>query len=175
LLVAHMTQHLILMSVVPPFTACWAHQAVPLLRSLPRSVLRDGLGPFFRAQSLHRIHPIHHPSGIRVVGHEYRLHRVACPPGLRTSLALSPGWHAVEHACFLGAYFALLASHSPALAHREPWVPLGHVALSGRRGPVNTGLAAVCRSPTESSIPAMLPDPGSSAYPPCVPSGGPAR
>ena len=54
LLVAHMTQHLILMSVVPPLLLLGA-PAVPLLRCLPRSVLRDGLGPFFRAQFLHRI------------------------------------------------------------------------------------------------------------------------
>ncbi len=62
LLVAHMTQHLILMSVVPPLLLLGA-PAVPLLRSLPRSVLRDGLGPFFRAQSLHGVfrlitHPV---------------------------------------------------------------------------------------------------------------------
>ena len=48
LLVAHMTQHLILMSVVPPLLLLGA-PAVPLLRGLPRSVLRDGLGPFFRS------------------------------------------------------------------------------------------------------------------------------
>ena len=44
LLVAHMTQHLILMSVVPPLLLLGA-PAVPLLRSLPRSILRDDIGP----------------------------------------------------------------------------------------------------------------------------------
>src|ERR1700753_2417901 len=53
-LVAHMTQHLILMSVAPPLLLMGA-PAVPLLRALPRSVLRDGLGPFFRTPILHRL------------------------------------------------------------------------------------------------------------------------
>src|SRR5271156_124289 len=60
LLVAHMTQHLILMSVVPPLLLLGA-PAVPLLRSLPRSALRDGLGPFFRSPVLHR--------GVRLLTH----------------------------------------------------------------------------------------------------------
>src|ERR1700749_1792024 len=52
LLVAHMAQHLILMSVVPPLLLLGA-PAVPLLRGLPRSVLRDGLGPFLRSPVVH--------------------------------------------------------------------------------------------------------------------------
>jgi cytochrome c oxidase assembly factor CtaG len=60
LLVAHMTQHLILMSVVPPLLLLGA-PAVPLLRSLPRSILRDGLGPFFRAHPHRIIRLITHP------------------------------------------------------------------------------------------------------------------
>ncbi len=60
----------------------WAHRRFPCCGRLPRSALRDGLGPFFRAHSLHRIirlltHPV-----IRVAGHEHRLHRLACPAGL---------------------------------------------------------------------------------------------
>src|ERR1700749_4814628 len=54
LLVAHMTQHLILMSVVPPLLLLGA-PAVPLLRGLPRSVLLDGLAPFLRMPALHRL------------------------------------------------------------------------------------------------------------------------
>src|ERR1700761_7158442 len=54
LLVAHMTQHLILMSVVPPLLLLGA-PAVPLLRGLPRSMLRDALGPFLRTAALRRL------------------------------------------------------------------------------------------------------------------------
>ncbi len=81
LLVAHMTQHLILMSVVPPLLLLGA-PAVPLLRALPRSALRDGLGPFFRTPVLHRVCPPADPSRLRMAGHEYRLPRLACAAGL---------------------------------------------------------------------------------------------
>src|SRR5580658_3698335 len=60
LLTAHMAQHLILMSVAPPLLLLGA-PAVPLLRALPRSALRDGLGPFFRSPVLHR--------GVRLLTH----------------------------------------------------------------------------------------------------------
>ena len=80
LLAAHMTQHLILMSVVPPLLLLGA-PAVPLLRGLPQSVLRDGLGPFFRTPPC-TIGPPAHPSRVRMVGHESRLPRLACPAGL---------------------------------------------------------------------------------------------
>ena len=47
LLTAHMTQHLIFMSVSPPLLLLGA-PAVPLLRGLPHWLVRDGLGPLFR-------------------------------------------------------------------------------------------------------------------------------
>src|ERR1700753_402399 len=61
LLVAHMTQHLILMSVVPPLLLLGA-PAVPLLRGLPPSILRDRLAPLLRTPALRRVvHLLTHP------------------------------------------------------------------------------------------------------------------
>src|ERR1700691_5129735 len=54
LLTAHMTQHLIFMSVAPPLLLLGA-PVVPFLRSLPRSLLRGALGPLFRMAWLHRL------------------------------------------------------------------------------------------------------------------------
>src|ERR1700688_3839702 len=79
-------------------------------------------------------HPPDHPSGIRVAGDECRLHRLACPPSLRISLTL-PGLARSGARLLSRHLFALLASHHPALAHGDPRVPLGHVAVSRRRGP----------------------------------------
>ncbi len=100
LLVAHMTQHLILMSVAPPLLLLGA-PGVPLLRGLPRSMLRNGLGPFFRTTTLRRFfHVLTSPvfawlaMNVSYLGwHLPKFYELA----LR-----SPGWHEVEHACFLG-------------------------------------------------------------------------
>src|SRR5580704_16135149 len=45
LLLAHMAQHLVLMSIAPPLLLLGAPM-VPLLRGLPRPLVRDALGPF---------------------------------------------------------------------------------------------------------------------------------
>jgi cytochrome c oxidase assembly factor CtaG/ferredoxin len=100
LLVAHMTQHLILMSVVPPLLLLGA-PAVPLLRGLPRSFLRDGLGPFFRTPALHHVtrvltHPVFAWLAMNIAYLGWHV-----PQGYELALR-SPGWHEIEHACFLG-------------------------------------------------------------------------
>jgi cytochrome c oxidase assembly factor CtaG/polyferredoxin len=99
LLVAHMTQHLILMSVVPPLLLLGA-PAVPLLRGLPRSWLRDGLGPFFRTPALHHVisvvtHPVFAWLAMNIAYLAWHV-----PQAYELALS-SPGWHELEHACFL--------------------------------------------------------------------------
>ncbi len=99
-LVAHMTQHLILMSVAPPLLLLGA-PAVPLLRALPRSVLRDGLGPFFRTPILHKLmrlltHPVFAWVAMNIAYLGWHA------PGAYELALRSTGWHEVEHACFLG-------------------------------------------------------------------------
>lgn len=44
-LAAHMTQHLLLMMFIPPLLL-FGHPALPLLRGLPKSFVKEGLGPF---------------------------------------------------------------------------------------------------------------------------------
>ena len=141
LLVAHMTQHLILMSVVPPLLLLGA-PAVPLLRSLPRSILRDGLGPFFRAQSLHRIlHLITHPAFAWLA---MNITYIAWHVPQAYELALrSPGWHAVEHACFLGTgllFWLPIVQPWPTVSRGSRWAMLPYLVGADL---VNTGLAAV--------------------------------
>jgi cytochrome c oxidase assembly factor CtaG/polyferredoxin len=141
LLVAHMTQHLILMSVVPPLLLLGA-PAVPLLRSLPRSVLRDGLGPFFRAQSLRRIidlitHPVFAWLAMNVAYIAWHI-----PQAYELALR-SPGWHAVEHACFLGTgllFWLPIVQPWPTVNRGSRWAMLPYLVGADL---VNTGLAAV--------------------------------
>jgi cytochrome c oxidase assembly factor CtaG len=53
LLTAHMIQHFILMSIAPPLVVLGT-PTVPLLRGLPRSMMRVVLRPLFRSQLPHR-------------------------------------------------------------------------------------------------------------------------
>jgi cytochrome c oxidase assembly factor CtaG/ferredoxin len=99
LLSAHMTQHLILMSVVPPLLLLGA-PVVPLLRGLPQFVLRDGLGPFLQTPVLHRLvrfitHPVFAWLAMNLAYVGWHV-----PPAYELALR-SPSWHQVEHACFL--------------------------------------------------------------------------
>jgi putative membrane protein len=99
LLTAHMTQHLIFMSVAPPLLLLGA-PVVPLLRSLPRWLLRDGLGWLFRMRWLHRFfrflsHPVVAWVAMNITFLGWHIPRAY-------ELALSSdAWHALEHACFL--------------------------------------------------------------------------
>lgn len=98
LLTAHMAQHLIFMSVAPPLLLLGA-PAVPLLRGLPRSLLRTVLGPLFRAPILHRLfrlltHPVFAWLAMNIAYLGWHL-----PPAYELALR-SEGWHTAEHACF---------------------------------------------------------------------------
>jgi len=140
LLVAHMTQHLILMSVVPPLLLLGA-PAVPLLRALPRSALRDGLGPFFRAPLLHEVfrlltHPVFAWLAMNI---SYLAWHVPAP----YEFALrSPGWHEVEHACFLGTsllFWFPVIQPWPSVQRGSRWAMLPYLVGADL---VNTALAA---------------------------------
>jgi cytochrome c oxidase assembly factor CtaG/polyferredoxin len=140
LLVAHMTQHLILMSVAPPLLLLGA-PSVPLLRALPRSALRDALGPFFRAPWPHQVfRRITHPVFAWVV---MNLAYLAWHVPQAYELALrSPAWHGVEHACFLGTsllFWFPVIQPWPSVAQGSRWIMLPYLVGADL---VNTGVAA---------------------------------
>jgi cytochrome c oxidase assembly factor CtaG/polyferredoxin len=99
LLLAHMVQHLVLMSVSPPLLLLGA-PVVPLLRGLPRSWMRDGLGPLFTSRALHAVGRFltHPATGWIAMNVAYLGWHV--PAAYELALR-SPAWHEVEHACFL--------------------------------------------------------------------------
>jgi cytochrome c oxidase assembly factor CtaG/ferredoxin len=140
LLVAHMTQHLILMSVVPPLLLLGAPM-VPLLRGLPQSALRDGLGPFFRAPVLHRVfrlltHPVFAFLAMNLAYIGWHV-----PPAYELALR-SLGWHEVEHACFLVTsllFWFPVVQPWPSVARGSRWTMLPYLAGADL---INTALAA---------------------------------
>jgi len=140
LLEAHMVQHLLLIMVAPPLILL-GQPILPILRGLPRRVLKDGLGPFFSWQGLRRVgRALTHPvtgwlsmTAAIVFWHSPRWYEL----GLK-----SPAWHAVEHACFF--YAALLfwwpvIQVWPSHAQWPRWMMIPYLVLADI---VNTALSA---------------------------------
>ena len=101
LLSAHMVEHLLLMSVVPPLLLYGA-PVVPLLRGLPTVVIQCIIAPVIRTHNLRRL------------GHWLVTPLVAwllmntCLLGWHIPAAYDfalehENWHSVEHACFLSS------------------------------------------------------------------------
>ena len=101
LLSAHMVQHLLLLSVVPPLILLGS-PLLPLLRGLPRKFAREGVGPFLTWPAMRRVgQTLTHPLNCWVV-----MAVTLCAwhvPAMFDLALRSSAWHKVEHACFLGA------------------------------------------------------------------------
>ena len=129
LLSAHMTQHLIFMSVAPPLLLLGS-PVVPFLRSLPRSLLRGALGPLFRMAWLHRLfrlltHPVFAFLEMNITFLGWHI-----PYAYELALS-SDDWHAVEHGCFLftGLLFWFpLIQPWPRVSQASRWVLLPYLA-----------------------------------------------
>ncbi len=95
---AHMTQHLLLLMIAPPLLLT-GDPFAPLLRGLPRSFVKEGLGPFLVWPALNRaLRWIASPPvawlafAVSTIGwHLPRLYELALG---------SPFWHGSQHACF---------------------------------------------------------------------------
>ena len=101
LLTAHMTQHLVLMAVAPPLVLLGA-PIVPMLRGLPRWLVRDTLGPFLASPALRRVaHGLTHPAvGLALMTAAMWGWHAPVPYQLALQM---PFWHDLEHLTFVGA------------------------------------------------------------------------
>lgn len=140
LLFMHMGQHFVLMSVAPPLIVFGA-PVVPMLRGLPRWIVRRPLRPLFAAGLLHRTGAF--LTRLQVA---WLLMNVSylgwhIPAAYEFALS-SENWHNVEHACF---FFASLLFWWPIIApwpfrQRESrWFLLPYMFLADV---VNTGISA---------------------------------
>jgi cytochrome c oxidase assembly factor CtaG/ferredoxin len=138
---AHMVQHLLLMSVAPPLILLGA-PLLPLLRGLPRKVARDGIGPFLTWPALRRIgNAITHPVSCWAIM-AITLCAWHVPAAFDLTLR-SPGWHKVEHICFLTAsllFWWPVVRPFPSRPHWPLWsVPVYLLAADL----LNTALSAI--------------------------------
>jgi len=140
LLFVHMAQHLILMSVAPPLLLLGA-PVVPLLRGLPRAVIREGLSPFFRSRSLHELarfltHPVFAWLAMNIAFLSWHV-----PQAYELALR-SPGWHQAEHACFFITsllFWFPVVQPWPSVSRGSRWAMLPYLMTADL---INTALSA---------------------------------
>ena len=136
LLVAHMTQHLILMSIAPPLLLLGA-PAVPLLRVLPRFIV----GPVVRNVTIRGVfHQLTRPMVAWLAMNVTYL--VWHTPGAYEVALASPGWHQAEHLCFFSTsllFWFPVIQPWPSAPRGSRWVMLPYLVGADL---VNTGFSA---------------------------------
>ncbi|HEY1768603.1 MAG TPA: cytochrome c oxidase assembly protein, partial [Terracidiphilus sp.] len=140
LLFMHMAQHFVLMSIAPPLIVFGA-PVVPVLRGLPRWIIRKPLGALFRSRAL------------PAVGRFLTRPRVAwlamnaayigwhIPRAYEFALA-SENWHNFEHACFFFTnllFWWPILSPWPSRPLHSRWVLIPYLLLADI---VNTAVSA---------------------------------
>ncbi|MFZ0633727.1 MAG: cytochrome c oxidase assembly protein, partial [Acidobacteriaceae bacterium] len=113
LLFMHMGQHFVLMSVAPPLIVFGA-PVVPMLRGLPRSVVRHVLRPLFRTGILPAIGGFLTRPKVAWLAFTVSYVGWHIPRAYEFALS-SENWHNCEHACF---FFTSLLFWWPVI---EPW------------------------------------------------------
>jgi putative membrane protein len=140
LLFMHMAQHFVLMSIAPPLIVLGA-PVVPVLRGLPRWIIRKPLRPLFRSGAL------------PAVGRFLTRPRVAwlamnaayvgwhIPRAYEFALA-SENWHNFEHACFFFTnllFWWPLIQPWPSRRAQSRWILIPYLVLADI---VNTAVSA---------------------------------
>lgn len=140
LLSAHMIEHLILMSLVPPLVLLGL-PVVPLLRGLPRPIRMAIAGPLLRSRALRGF--VHLLVRKRVAWLAMNLTFLLWHIPAAYDFALEHEfWHDMEHVCFLGTsllFWWCIIRPWPAEARKHDWGIL--IYLVGADF-VNTGLSA---------------------------------
>ncbi len=140
MLSAHMVEHLLLMSVVPPLVLLGS-PTVPMLRGVPRWLVRGLIGPLLRVTPLRRLgHWLTRP---RVAWLAMNLAFLGWHIPAAFDYALEhEAWHAVEHICFMGTsllFWWPLIRPWPSHAGEHRWSLVPYLLLADV---VNTGLSA---------------------------------
>jgi cytochrome c oxidase assembly factor CtaG len=148
LLSAHMVEHLLLMSVVPPLLL-YGLPVVPLLRGLPAGLRRTVLGPLFRASSLRRFaHWLVTPI---VAWIAMNLAFLGWHVPAAYDFALNhENWHVVEHLCFLASsmlFWWCVLRPWPAGKQRQTWGILLYLVSADVVNTLLSAFLAFCGRP----------------------------
>ncbi len=148
LLSAHMIEHLLLMSFVPPLLLL-GQPVVPMLRGLPRVVTRTLLGPLIRRPALRSFG--HWLTSPLVAFFAMNLTFLAWHIPTAYDFALEHEfWHDVEHLCFLGTsilFWWPLLRPWPMRAPQLGWFMLPYLVLADIINTMLSAFLAFCDRP----------------------------
>jgi putative membrane protein len=151
LLSAHMVEHLLLMSFVPPMLL-WGLPVVPLLRGLPRVVRRYVVGPIIRIPLMRRIGqslvvPV-------VAWFAMNISFLAWHVPAAYDFALEhERWHDFEHICFLLTsllFWWCILRPWPATTRRHGWGMLLYLVAADIVNTILSAFLAFCGRPVYS-------------------------
>jgi cytochrome c oxidase assembly factor CtaG len=148
LLSAHMIEHLLLMSVVPPLLL-WGLPVAPLLRGLPSPVTRNILGPVIRNRTIRKFaHWLVTPV---VAWLAMNVTLLAWHIPCAYDFALEhENWHDVEHACFLFSsvlFWWCVIRPWPAERIRQNWGILLYLVAADLVNTLLSAFLAFCGRP----------------------------
>lgn len=140
LLLLHMTQHILLMSVVPPLIVL-AAPVVPMLRGFPKWGIKKIVGPLLRWRALHRVaRKIAAPiPALLLMAFAFLLWHI--PAAYELALRSEP-WHNIEHLCFFSTSLLFWWKIIEPWPARNPWSPWAKLACLFAADVINTAVSA---------------------------------
>jgi putative membrane protein len=139
LLFMHMAQHWVLMSIAPPLIAFGA-PVVPMLRGLPRWMIRRPLGPLFRTHALHAVGSFLTEPRVAWLAMNAAYLGWHVPAAYEFALS-SENWHNCEHACFFFTnlmFWWVIIQPWPSAPRINRWLLIPYLGLADI---VNTGIS----------------------------------
>jgi putative membrane protein len=140
LLFIHMTQHFVLMSVAPPLIVLGC-PLVPMLRGLPRPIVKRIGGPIFRSSLVHFLQKLFCRLPFAWLAMNLTYVGWHIPKAYEFALS-SENWHNFEHFCFFAAsliFWWPIVQPWPARRRSNSWMLIPYLLTSDF---VNTGLSA---------------------------------
>ncbi len=148
MLSAHMVEHLLLMSVVPPFLLLgWP--VVPMLRGVPSPLRRAFINPFIRSLSLRRLDKWITTPTVAWLAMNLTFLGWHVPSAYDFALE-HENWHAIEHLCFLGTsllFWWCVLRPWPAEPHRRDWGILIYLISADVVNTILSAFLAFCGRP----------------------------
>ena len=137
---AHMTQHLLLLSIAPPLLLL-GRPLLPILRGLPKRFVKEALGPFLTSPVCHGISDWF--TSMPTAWLLFAVSTVVWHFPAAYELALgSNAWHDVQHACFFWTgvlFWVPLIQQTPGKSRWPAWAPIPYLLFADL---VNTILSA---------------------------------